>query len=34
MIKLKNLFNTIEKPPVAVKGKQEELILFEVKGRK
>ncbi len=32
--KVKNLFNTIEKPPVAVKGKQEELILFEVKGRK
>ncbi len=32
--KVKNLFITVEKPPVAVKGKQEELILFEVKGRK
>ncbi|HPN37618.1 MAG TPA: adenylate/guanylate cyclase domain-containing protein [Melioribacteraceae bacterium] len=32
--KVKDLFITTEKPPVSVKGKQEELILFEVIGRK
>lgn len=32
--KVKDLFITVEKPPVSVKGKQEELLLYEIKGRK